>query len=306
MADKIRFDGRVAIVTGAGGGLGRTYALELARRGAKVLVNDLGGPRDGSGQGSASPADKVVHEIKTAGGEAVASYDSVTSQEGGENIVKTAMDAFGRVDVLINNAGILRDKTFLKMEPENWDAVLAVHLRGAYCVTRPAFEIMRENRYGRIILTTSGAGVYGNFGQSNYASAKTGLIGLMNVLKLEGVKYNILTNIIAPIAASRMTEDVMPPELLEKVSPEFVTPMVVCLCSEQCSVSGNIYNAGMGAFSRAAICTGPSVLVGDGKAPSTAEEVMARMDDINSLEGYKVFGQVAEQTLDMMSALPKG
>ncbi len=184
--DEIRFDDRVAIITGAGGGLGRTYALELARRGAKVVVNDLGGARDGSGKGSASAADKVVEEIKKAGGEAVANYDNVATPEGGEKIVKSAVDAFGTVDIVINNAGILRDKSFLKMEPENWDAVIAVHLRGAYNVTRPAFAVMKEKGYGRIVMTTSAAGLYGNFGQTNYSSAKMALVGFMNTLKLEG------------------------------------------------------------------------------------------------------------------------
>ncbi|MGB4000709.1 MAG: SDR family NAD(P)-dependent oxidoreductase, partial [Desulfomonilia bacterium] len=170
---KIDFTGRVAIVTGAGAGLGRCHALELAKRGAKVVINDLGGARDGVGSDS-SAANKVVEEIKALGGEAVPNYDNVASVEGGANIVKTAVDAFGKVDILINNAGILRDKSFTKMEEENWDAVMNVHLKGAYCVSRPAFEVMRANNYGRIIMTTSGAGLFGNFGQSNYASAKMG------------------------------------------------------------------------------------------------------------------------------------
>ncbi len=184
--DEIRFDGRVAIVTGAGGGLGRVYALEFAKRGAKVVVNDLGGARDGSGEGSQSPAQKVVEEIKALGGEAVANYDTVATPEGGEKIVKAALDAFGTVDILINNAGILRDKSLLKMEPETWQAVLDVHLNGAYHVTKPAFAVMKEKGYGRIVMTTSAAGLYGNFGQTNYSSAKMGLVGLMNTLKLEG------------------------------------------------------------------------------------------------------------------------
>jgi NAD(P)-dependent dehydrogenase (short-subunit alcohol dehydrogenase family) len=167
----------VAIVTGAGGGLGRVYALELARRGAKVVVNDFGGARDGSGKGAAGPAVKVVDEIKTLGGKAVANYDNVATADGGANIVKTAVDAFGKVDILINNAGILRDKGLLKMEPENWQAVLDVHLNGAFNVTRPAFGVMREKGFGRIIMTTSAAGLYGNFGQSNYSSTKLGLVG---------------------------------------------------------------------------------------------------------------------------------
>ena len=287
MSQDLNFDGRVAIVTGAGAGLGRTYALELAKRGAGGVVNDFGGTRDGSGEGAAAPADKLVDEIKAAGGDGVANYDNVATVAGGESITKTAMDAFGKIDILINNAGILRDKSFLKMEPENWQTVLDVHLNGAYNVTRPAFRVMRENSYGRIVMTTSAAGVYGNFGQTNYAAAKMGIVGLMNVLRLEGVKYNINVNTIAPIAASRLTEDVMPPELFEKLKPAFVTPMVVYLCSDKCKVSGNIYNAGIGTFSRVHMLTGPTIMVGDGVEPPTAEAVMAEFDNINSLEGAR-------------------
>ena len=218
-ADSLRYDDRVAIVTGAGAGLGRIYAIELARRGAKVVVNDLGGARDGTGDGTAAPADQVVAEIKALGGEAVANYDNVATADGGENIVKAAVEAFGRLDILINNAGILRDKSFLKMEPENWQAVMDVHLNGAYFVTRPAMAAMKPNGYGRIVMTTSAAGLYGNFGQTNYSAAKTGLVGLANALKLEGAKHNIKVNTVAPIAASRLTEDVMPPDLFEKSKP---------------------------------------------------------------------------------------
>ncbi len=299
--DEIRFDGRVAIVTGAGGGLGRIYALDLARRGAKVVVNDLGGTRDGSGKDK-GPADKVVEEIKALGGEAVASYDNVATPEGGEAIVKTAIDAFGKVDILINNAGILRDKSFLKMEPENWQAVLNVHLNGAYNVTRPAFKVMRENGYGRILMTTSAAGLYGNFGQTNYSSAKMGLVGFMNTLKLEGAKYDIKVNTIAPIAASRLTEDVMPPELFEKMKPEFVSPMVLYLCSEKCKVNGNIYNAGMGFFNRAAVITGPGVVIGDGVNPPSVEDVVGRFDKVASLKGGKLYFELNEQVGDVMNA----
>jgi 3-hydroxy-3-methylglutaryl CoA synthase/NAD(P)-dependent dehydrogenase (short-subunit alcohol dehydrogenase family)/putative sterol carrier protein len=283
--DQVSFDGRVAVVTGAGAGLGRVYALALAKRGAKVVVNDLGSARDGSGDGSASPAEKVVAEIKDLGGEAVANYDNVATPEGGENIVKTALDTFGAVDILINNAGILRDKSFLKMEPDNWQAVLAVHLHGAYHVTRPAMVAMKEKGYGRIVMTTSGAGLYGNFGQTNYSAAKMGLVGLMNTLKLEGQKYNIKVNTIAPIAASRLTEDVMPPELFERSKPEFVSPLVMFLASEACQESGRIFNVGMGYFNRAAIHTGPGVQLGDLDNLPTPEMIRENMDAINSLEG---------------------
>ncbi|MGD8764255.1 MAG: SDR family NAD(P)-dependent oxidoreductase, partial [Desulfobacteraceae bacterium] len=303
--DKIRFDEKVAIVTGGGAGLGRVYALELAKRGAKVVVNDLGGARDGTGKGSAAPADEVVAEIKAFGGEGVANYDSVATAEGGENIVKTALDAFGRVDILINNAGILRDKSFLKMEPENWQAVMDVHLNGAYHVTRPAMAVMKENGYGRILMTTSAAGLYGNFGQTNYSAAKMALVGLMNTLKLEGQKYNIKVNTIAPLAASRLTEDVMPPELLEKSKPEFVAPMVMYLCSNDCQESGAVFNVGMGYFNRAAVITGRAVQLGDPDNPPTPEQIHENWENINSLDGAKELEDANTAIFALISAPDK-
>ncbi|HCX01213.1 MAG TPA: hypothetical protein DHO02_02125 [Syntrophaceae bacterium] len=301
---EIRFDGRVAIVTGAGGGLGRVYALEFARRGAKVVVNDFGGARDGSGKGAAGPADKVVDEIKALGGEATANYDNVATANGGENIVKTAVDAFGKVDILINNAGILRDKGLLKMEPENWQAVLDVHLNGAFNVTRPAFGVMRDNGFGRIVMTTSAAGLYGNFGQTNYSSAKLGLVGFMNTLKLEGAKYNIKVNTVAPIAASRLTEDILPPDLLAKMKPEYVAPIVLYLCSEACEATGMIYNAGAGFYNRAAIMTSPGIVVGGGKKIPSIEDVSANWAKIMDLKGAKEYGQLNDLVLqDLLSAL---
>ncbi len=301
-ADEIRFDGRVAVITGAGGGLGRVYALELAKRGAKVMVNDFGGARDGAGEGSSSPADKVVAEIKAIGGEAVANYDNVATPEGGAAIVKTALDAFGRLDILINNAGILRDKGLLKMEPENWKAVLDVHLNGAYHVTRPAFAAMRDQGYGRIIMTTSAAGLYGNFGQTNYSAAKLGLVGFMNSLKQEGQKYNIKVNTVAPIAASRLTEDVLPPDLFAKLKPEFVAPIVLYLASEECKETGNIYNAGMGFYNRAAILTGPGTVIGDGKKIPTVEEVADNWEKIRRMDGAKEYFQLMDQVTDLLNA----
>ncbi|MFZ5572768.1 MAG: SDR family NAD(P)-dependent oxidoreductase [Thermodesulfobacteriota bacterium] len=294
--NRINFEGRVAVITGAGGGLGRVYALELAKRGAKVVVNDLGGSRDGSGTGSATPAQQVVSEIEALGGKAVANYDNVATPEGGENIIKTALEAFGRVDILINNAGILRDKSFLKQDPQNWQAVLDVHLNGAYHVTKPAFIAMKEQGYGRIIMTTSAAGLYGNFGQTNYSAAKMGLIGLMNTLKLEGAKYDIKVNTIAPLAASRLTEDIMPPEVFAKMKPEYVAPMVVYLCSEACKETGRIYNAGMGYFNRAAIMTGPAVQLGDAGQLPTPEMIHENFDKINHFEG-------AQEMADLNAAL---
>ncbi len=285
----IHFDGQVAIVTGAGAGLGRVYALDLARRGAKVVVNDLGGARDGSGEGSKAPADRVVEEIRALGGEAVANYDSVATPEGGQAIVDAAIEAFGRVDILINNAGILRDKTLAKMEPENWDAVIDVHLKGAYNVTRPAFLKMREQGYGRIILTSSAAGLYGNFGQTNYSAAKMGLVGFMNTVKLEGEKHNIKVNTVAPMAATRLTEDVLPPDLFEKLKPEFVAPLVIYLCSSGCEDNGMIFNAGMGYFNRAAILTGPGTVIGDGTKAPTLEDIHRNWDAINDMTDAQEF-----------------
>jgi NAD(P)-dependent dehydrogenase (short-subunit alcohol dehydrogenase family)/acyl dehydratase/putative sterol carrier protein len=300
--EEIRFDDRVAIVTGAGAGLGRVYALELADRGARVVVNDFGGARDGSGDGSATPADKVVEEIKALGGDAVANYDNVATVEGGENIVKTALDAFATVDILINNAGILRDKSFVKMAPENWHTVIDVHLNGAYNVTRPAFAVMKEKGYGRILLTTSAAGLYGNFGQTNYTAAKMGLVGLMNTLKLEGEKYGIKVNTIAPVAASRLTEDILPPDFIDKLRPELVAPMSLYLVSETCPVSGNIYNAGMGCYNRAAIVTGPGAVVGDDGRIPTPEQLMSGWDKIASLKGAKPYQNLNEQIGDLLAA----
>jgi len=299
---EIRFDGKVAVVTGAGGGLGRIYALELAKRGARVLVNDLGGARDGSGGGSANPADKVVEEIKAAGGEAVACYDSVSTPEGGAAIVDRAVEAFGRIDVLINNAGILRDRTLAKMEPQEWGAVMSVHLGGAYNVSRPAFVKMREQGYGRIIVTTSAAGLYGNFGQTNYSAAKMGLVGFMNTLKLEGEKYDIRINAVAPVATTRLTEDILPPDLQEKLKPESVAPLVLYLCSEGCEETGMIFNAGMGAFNRAAIVTGPGSVVGDGSTPPTPEDIAKNWNDIIRMEGATEAYNATAALGDMLKA----
>jgi len=296
---EIRFDGKVAIVTGAGAGLGRAYAIELAKRGAKVVVNDLGGSRDGTGA-SSSAADTVVAEIKAMGGDAVANYDNVATPEGGENIVGTALKAFGTVDILINNAGILRDKSFLKMEPENWKAVLDVHLYGAYCCTKPAFKVMRDKGYGRIVMTTSAAGLYGNFGQTNYSAAKMGLVGFANVLKLEGAKYNVKVNVIAPMAASRLTEDVMPPEMFQQMKPEFVVPAVLYMASDMCEDTGVYVNAAIGYFSRAALQVSPVVKIGDGKTPPTVEDIKANWDKLNSLEGAKYYFDSTAMIGDVM------
>jgi len=298
---EVRFDGRVAIVTGAGGGLGRSHALLLASRGAKVVVNDLGGTVEGTGAGSAA-ADKVVEEIRAAGGEAVANYNGVDTWEGGEAIVKTALDAFGKVDILINNAGILRDKSFMKMEEIDVDKVLAVHLKGGFNVTKAAFPVMRENNYGRIVMTTSNTGLYGNFGQANYGAAKLGLVGLMHTLKLEGARYNILVNTIAPIAGTRMTATVMPPDMVEKLKPEYVSPMVAYMCSEECTDTGIIFTAGAGYFSRAIMVEGPGIALNAQKG-ITVEDIRDRIGDIKKLEGAQPFSQSNEEVARIVSAL---
>ncbi|CAG0965772.1 3-hydroxyacyl-CoA dehydrogenase / 3a,7a,12a-trihydroxy-5b-cholest-24-enoyl-CoA hydratase / enoyl-CoA hydratase 2 [Myxococcaceae bacterium] len=242
MSHELRFDGRVAIVTGAGGGLGRTHALLLASRGARVVVNDLGGGPHGGGA-STSAADRVVEEIRAAGGEAVASHHSVTD---GDAIVEAAVAAFGTVDIVVNNAGILRDATFQKMSPEDWDLVLRVHLEGTKSVTKATWPILREKGYGRIVMTTSAAGIYGNFGQANYCAAKLGILGLANCLAEEGRSRGIHVNTIAPIAASRLTETVMPAELLAALKPEYVSPLVAWLCHERCDETKGLFEVGAG------------------------------------------------------------
>ncbi len=297
----LRFDDQVAIVTGAGAGLGRAYALELAARGAKVVVNDLGGARDGTGTGTRA-ADEVVAEITKNGGEAVANYDSVATPEGGQNIVQAALKTWGRLDILINNAGILRDRSFLKMEPEDWDAVMAVHLKGAYNVTRPAFAAMREGGYGRIVLTSSAAGLYGNFGQTNYSAAKMALVGLMNTLKLEGEKYDVRVNTVAPVAGTRLTEDVMPPDLFAKLQPEFVAPLVLYLTSQECRVTGQIFNTGAGYLDRAAVLTSPGVVIGDGQTPPTLEEIHQHFEAIDELNDPTEYKDALAALTDMLEA----
>ena len=299
---EIGFDGRVAIVTGAGSGLGRSHALEFAKRGAQVVVNDLGGSVDGTGSGAAA-ADLVVKEIEQAGGLAVASYDSVATPEGGESIVKTALDNFGRVDILVNNAGILRDRSFPKMSQAEIDGVLDVHLRGAFFVSQPAFRAMKEARYGRIVFTASAAGVFGNFGQANYGAAKMGLVGLSNVLAQEGVKANITSNVIAPIALTRMTEGIMD-GLGLKLDPEYVTAMVCYLASEQCELTHEIFSVGAGRYARVFIglCEGWT----DVKAESlSADDVAAHIEEIRDPDGYVIPGSAADEMVAAMKSLKR-
>ena len=286
------YNGKVVIVTGAGGGLGRCHALEFARRGAKVVVNDFGGAVDGSG-GSSEAADKVVEEIKAAGGEAMSNGSSVTDDAGVANMVQQTVDAYGRIDVLVNNAGVLRDKSFAKMEIVDFDFVVDVHLFGTMKPTKAVWPIMKEQGYGRIMVTSSSSGLYGNFGQSNYGAAKLGVVGFINTLKLEGQKDNIHINALAPVAWTRMTSNLMPPEMEEALAPEQVTPAVVFMCSEQ-APTGKIICAGAGAYAAAQIVETRGMYLGT--AP-TAEDVADNWEQISKLDDQaEALFQGGEQT----------
>ena len=280
----IRYDNRVAIVTGAGGGLGRAYALELAKRGAKVVVNDLGGARDGSGS-SIGAAQAVVDEIVADGGEAIANSASVTDEAAIEKMVAFVNERWGRIDILINNAGILRDRTFVKMSLDDFRTVIDVHLMGSVICTKAVWETMRGATYGRILMTTSSTGLYGNFGQANYGAAKLGLVGLMKTLSLEGAKYNVRVNTVAPVAATRMTEDLMPPEMLARMGPETVVPAALYLVSEDAPANA-IVNAGAGGFERSyvTLTRGIHVAADD----MTPETIAARWDEISDRNGEVV------------------
>ncbi|HEY7704426.1 MAG TPA: SDR family NAD(P)-dependent oxidoreductase [Acidimicrobiia bacterium] len=275
--EQIGFDGRTAIVTGGGGGLGRAYAAELARRGARVVVNDLGGGVDGTGSGT-GPADAVVAGITAAGGEALANYDSIASPAGGKAVVEAALAAFGSVDIVISNAGILRDRSFAKLTSEELDPVIDVHLGGAFNVSIAAYPVMKEAGYGRFVFTSSGSGLFGNFGQANYAAAKMGLVGLSNVVAIEGAKYGIKSNVIAPIARTRMTEELLGP-LAGQVEPAQVMPMVLYLCSERCDLTHRIFTAGGGRYGSIVISTNRGWFAGSGRVPSL-EEVEAHLSEI--------------------------
>ena len=283
----ISFEGQVAIVTGAGGGLGRCHALELAKRGAKVVVNDLGGAMDGTG-GSSAAAEAVVAEIKAAGGEAIANGGSVSDRTGAKSMVNDAMNAWGRVDILINNAGILRDKSFVKMELDDFQVVMDVHLMGAVNCTHAVWPIMREQNYGRILMTTSPTGLYGNFGQTNYGAAKLAQVGFMNSLKIEGAKNNIHTNTIAPVAATRMTEDLIPEAAQAQLGPELVTPAAVFLVSEG-APNGVILQAQGGKFSMACIVENEGVDLGP---DADADDIAANYEQIVDMTNVKPRGML--------------
>ena len=275
----VNFENRTVIVTGAGNGLGKAYALELGSRGAKVVVNDLGGSVDGSGSAS-SPADDVVNEIIKNGGEAIADYDSVATKEGGESIVQSALDNFGTVDAVINNAGILRDKSFANMSEDELSLILDVHLKGTFFVSQPAFKVMKENNYGRIVNVASPSGLFGNFGQSNYGAAKMGIVGLTNVLSIEGAKYNIKVNVIAPTAYTRMTEALLPEDVGKLFSAELVTPMVVYLASEACEPTHEIFGVAAGRFARIGIITHNGYV----NTSATAEDISENIEEIRTIK----------------------
>ncbi|XP_072813990.1 peroxisomal multifunctional enzyme type 2 isoform X1 [Vicugna pacos] len=301
MASPLRFDGRVVLVTGAGGGLGRAYALAFAERGASVVVNDLGGDFKGVGKGS-SAADKVVEEIRRKGGKAVANYDSV---EAGEKVVKTALDAFGRIDVVINNAGILRDRSFGRISDEDWDIIHRVHLRGSFLVTRAAWDHMKKQNFGRIIMTSSASGIFGNFGQANYSAAKLGLLGLSNTLALEGKKNNIHCNTIAPTAASRMTQTILPQDLMDVLKPDYVAPLVLWLCHENCEENGGLFEVGAGWIGKLRWERTLGAIVRQRNQPMTPEAVQANWTKICDFDNAAKPQRIQESFDTIVGALSK-
>ncbi len=298
----IRYDGKVAIVTGAGQGLGRSHAIELAKRGAKVVINDLGGSKDGTG-GSSEAAQSVVAEIEAMGGEAIANGANVANYDEVEAMVKQTMDKWGRVDILVNNAGILRDKSFAKGSLEDFKLVLDVHLMGTVNCTKACWDIMREQAYGRIVVTTSSSGLYGNFGQSNYGSAKMAVIGLMNTLAQEGAKYDIKINALAPTAGTRMTEGLIPEKAFDLLTPETVTPAVLFLVSED-APTRTILGAGAGSFAVAKIVETAGMWLKP--EDQTPEGIAANWDSISSPEGEKVLNAGFEQTVRMLALASEG
>ncbi len=297
----IRYDGQVAIVTGAGGGLGRSHALGLAARGAKLVINDLGGARDGSGSGL-SAAEAVVAEIKAMGGEALAHGASVTDETAVADMVQKTMAAWGRVDILVNNAGILRDKSFAKLEMPDWRAVVDVHLNGAAICTKAVWDIMRAQNYGRIVMTTSSTGAYGNFGQTNYGAAKLGLVGFQKSLYLEGAKNNIHVNSILPVAATRMTEDILPPDMLALLKPEYVTPAVLFLCSRDAPTNTTI-SAGAGVYAVAQMCETEGVyLPPDERTPDAIFANWAKISDSAGQRALQSGGDHGQKVLSTAMA----
>jgi NAD(P)-dependent dehydrogenase (short-subunit alcohol dehydrogenase family) len=297
----IRFDDQVAIVTGAGGGIGKQHALELARRGAKVVVNDLGGGVDGTGTSDASEA--VVDQILSEGGEAIANGASVTDLDAIKDMTEQVVSKWGKIDILVNNAGILRDKTFHNVSMDDFNLVMDVHFQGTLNCTHTIYPIMRENGYGRIVFTSSSSGVFGNFGQSNYGAAKMAMIGLMNTLKLEGQKYNVFSNTITPVAYTRMTENLMPEDFGKQFQPEYITPAVLYLASDQ-APNGAIMAAGAGVFSRILIHETMGISLGTGE-DMTPENISASWEKISDMSDARLLQNGGEQTLKIFELLTK-
>jgi NAD(P)-dependent dehydrogenase (short-subunit alcohol dehydrogenase family) len=297
----IRFDDQVAIVTGAGGGIGKQHALELARRGAKVVVNDLGGGVDGTGTSDASEA--VVDQILSEGGEAIANGASVTDLDAIKAMTEQVVSKWGKIDILVNNAGILRDKTFHNVSMNDFNLVMDVHFQGTLNCTHTIYPIMRENGYGRIVFTSSSSGVFGNFGQSNYGAAKMAMVGLMNTLKLEGQKYNVFSNTITPVAYTRMTENLMPEDFGKQFQPEYVTPAVLYLASDQ-APNGAIMAAGAGVFSRILIHETMGISLGTGE-DMTPENISASWEKISDMSDARLLQNGGEQTLKIFELLTK-
>ena len=297
----VNFEGKTVIVTGAGNGLGKAYALEFASRGANVVVNDLGGSVDGSG-GANAPADLVVEEIKKNGGEAVANYNSVASKEGGESIVQTALETYGDLHAVVNNAGILRDRSFSKMSEEDFSLVLDVHLKGTYFVCQPAFNHMKEKGYGRFVNVASPSGLFGNFGQLNYGAAKMGIVGLTNVMAIEGAKYNIKANVLAPNATTRMTEELFGEDFAKMFSVDNVTPLVVYLASEECQTSHEIFSCGAGRFARVGISTH----VGYFNPKANADDISDNFEKIREIDEPIYPGSILDEMPLFNEAMQKG
>ena len=297
----INFENKTVVVTGAGNGLGKAYALEFAKRGANVVVNDIGGSVTGDGSESA-PANVVVEEINSSGGSAVANYDSVATKQGGESIIQSALSNFGTVDAVVNNAGILRDKSFAKMEEDDLNAIIDVHLKGTFFVCQPAFIQMKEQGYGRFVNVSSPSGLFGNFGQLNYGAAKMGIVGLTNVLAIEGNKYNIKANVIAPNAATRMTETLFGEDMSKLLTVDNITPLVVYLASEQCEITHEIFSAGGGRFARIGISTD----VGYFNASAKAEDIFDNIDEIRDLSNSIYPTSLADELPLFNDAMNKG
>ena len=299
MTSPVRFDDRVAVVTGAGGGLGRAHALALAARGAAVVVNDLGGSVNGQGL-STRAAQQVVDEIIALGGRAVADFSDIATEQGAQTLVDTAMQAFGRVDVLVNNAGFVRDKSLIKMDPADFEAVVRVHLLGSALCSRAVWPVFQSRRYGRIVMTTSAAGLYGHFGQANYAAAKMGLIGLMNTLKEEGARHSILVNAVAPVALTRMTEGLGVSRWMEQASPDKVSAAVVFLASDACTGSGHIVAAGAGHFAGVQVLESRGVQAPPGSV--TAEFVADHWAGILDMTDARPFANATQALIETFGA----